>query len=333
MVLWPVSIVFTYDSIKAAASPENLACFFFAEHHVMVLFLVILTFSTRRRRSLSSSLCTSTSSASRISLNTCCWALRLASSSSSSTSSNACSIVFPTNTCSTGWTSTSKSNSYRQDTRKFYHYHFFFRISHLHNSFTDFIIIYLLLIRFTKCNRTTSVMSRDMGVRTDQKNMHAKTAVWEHPYCTSPSSICVAASRPVLAGMKRGVAGLSRNISVWHSTLTSSMWSLSSSRYISKIHISERFHHLISEFITVLSDGKMHVHSEIYTYAHGLVRLCCYRRSLIKKCYTMKVGHGSFGELFATFYCHTQRFNIWLRHVLQWWLKITGEYNWCSLCR
>lgn len=53
----------------------------------------------------------------------------------------------------------------------------FFRISHLHNSFTDFIIIYLLLIRFTKCNRTTSVMSRDMGVRTDQKNMHAKTAV------------------------------------------------------------------------------------------------------------------------------------------------------------
>lgn len=111
----------------------------------------------------------------------------------------------------------------------------------------------------------------------------AEIWVWEqtdnrskmHPYCTSPSSICVAASRPVLAGMKRGVAGLSRNMSVWHSTLTSSMWSLSSSKYISKIHISERFQHLISEFITVLSDGKMHGHSEIYTYAHGKVWLGC----------------------------------------------------------
>lgn len=51
---------------------------------------------------------------------------------------------------------------------------------------------------------------------------------------TSPSSICVATSLPVLAGTKKGVGGLSKNASVWHSTSTSIIRSLISSRYSSR---------------------------------------------------------------------------------------------------
>lgn len=47
---------------------------------------------------------------------------------------------------------------------------------------------------------------------------------------TSPSSICVSTSLPDLAGMKSGVAGLSRKASVWHSISVATMTSLSSSR-------------------------------------------------------------------------------------------------------
>lgn len=54
------------------------------------------------------------------------------------------------------------------------------------------------------------------------------------PLHTSPSSICVATSFPVLAGMKSGVGGLSKNASVWHSVSTSIIRSLISSKYRSR---------------------------------------------------------------------------------------------------
>lgn len=53
-------------------------------------------------------------------------------------------------------------------------------------------------------------------------------------YYTSPSRISVATSLPVLAGIKSGVGGLSKNASVWHSISTSIMRSAISSRYNSK---------------------------------------------------------------------------------------------------
>lgn len=51
---------------------------------------------------------------------------------------------------------------------------------------------------------------------------------------TSPSSICVPTSLPVLAGMKSGVAGLSRKASVWQSMSEVTVTSLNSSRKCSE---------------------------------------------------------------------------------------------------